>query len=499
MKLASVSRTLGIVALTIIASPMLRAQDPGWYLGGTAGKTESKLDDGQLIKGLLAPNATPGANTTEDRNTGWKAFVGYRFNRFFSLEGGYFELGKFDFASIATLPAGSLGGNVEIKGLNFDAVFTLPLTEKFSLFARAGANYADTRDSLSGTGSFVVTDPNPKKMDLNYKYGAGLQYDFTNSFGVRGEYERYRINEPIQGWGDIDFASVGLLFRFGRHRHATAVYTPAPEPYVAPAPAPEPVVVAAPMAVIPVPATTQQYCTVLDLTFDIDRDAIERDDKEKLAVVGTFLTKYPGTTAVIEGHTDNVGTPDHNLKLSLARAESVVTYLVNDLHIDRARLKAVGYGDANPLADNATEAGKRQNRRINAVIACVTDMEGLTVAPARTTVALNIEFDAKKDDVMPTYREELRKVANFMNAHPSVTATVEGHAGRMKVSAAEAMAISKRRAANVVTYLVDNFGIERSRLSAEGFGRTRRYAYGSSAEGRQENRRINIIINYPKQ
>jgi OOP family OmpA-OmpF porin len=68
----------------------------------------------------------------------------------------------------------------------------------------------------------------------------------------------------------------------------------------------------------------------------------------------------------------------------------------------------------------------------------------------------------------------------------------------MKEGNAEAMAISKRRAENVVTYLVDNFGIDRSRLSAQGFGKTRRYAYSTTAEGRQENRRINILINYPK-
>jgi len=59
------------------------------------------------------------------------------------------------------------------------------------------------------------------------------------------------------------------------------------------------------------------------------------------------------------------------------------------------------------------------------------------------------------------------------------------------------MEISKRRADNVVTYLVDNFGVERSRLTAEGFGKTRRYAYSDTKEGQQENRRVNIIINYP--
>ncbi len=49
-----------------------------------------------------------------------------------------------------------------------------------------------------------------------------------------------------------------------------------------------------------------------------------------------------------------------------------------------------------------------------------------------------------------------------------------------------------------MNYLVDNFGIDRSRLSAQGFGNDRRYSYNSTAEGQQENRRVNIIINYPR-
>jgi len=51
----------------------------------------------------------------------------------------------------------------------------------------------------------------------------------------------------------------------------------------------------------------------------------------------------------------------------------------------------------------------------------------------------------------------------------------------------------------VVNYLVDKCGIDRSRLAARGFGQGRRFAYNTSAEGQQENRRINVIINYPNQ
>lgn len=269
----------------------------------------------------------------------------------------------------------------------------------------------------------------------------------------------------------------------------------------------EPVAAAAPaMVVVPVKAQTQQYCSILDIQFEIKQDDIQREEKEKLAVVGTFMKKYPDTTAVIEGHTDNVGTNDDNMKLSQRRSESVVSYLVNDLHIAPSRLTAVGYGETRPIADNSTRAGQQMNRRIGAVIACATDIEGLKVVPARMTMAMEIDFDSYKSDIEPQYRNELAKVANFMKANPSVNATVEGHAGKFvgvgkekkKVSPGMAMNVSQLRAQNVVNYLVDNFDIARSRLSAEGFGQIRRVSYGTTLEGQQENRRINIIFSYPK-
>jgi len=208
------------------------------------------------------------------------------------------------------------------------------------------------------------------------------------------------------------------------------------------------------------------------------------------------MRKYPDTTAVIEGHTDEVGTTSDNMRLSQSRAESVVSYLVSR-GIARSRLQAVGYGETRPIADNRTEVGRRLNRRINAIIACATDIEGIELAPARITMAMEMEFDTNRAEVRPQYREELRKVANFMNANPGVTATVEGHTSNQQGTPAQAMQLSRRRAESVENYLANNFGIARSRLSAEGFGATRRFAYNTSAEGQQENRRINIILNYP--
>lgn len=276
----------------------------------------------------------------------------------------------------------------------------------------------------------------------------------------------------------------------------TAVPVPKPTPPSAPIVAAQPLPVVVPV-VVP-PSRTAQYCAIVDIRFEIDKDDILREEKEKLAVLTTFMNEYPDTTAVIEGHTDDVGTDEYNMKLSQRRADSVVNYMVGNNHIAASRLSAVGYGETRPLADNATEEGKRLNRRINAVIACVTDFEGLTVMPARMTMALLIEFDRNKADIRPEYTGDLRKVADFMKAHPGVTAAVEGHTGNLQGTPQLAMEIFQLRAQNVVNYLVDNFGITRSRLSVEGFGKSRRFAYNNSLEGQQENRRVNIIFNYPR-
>ena len=79
-----------------------------------------------------------------------------------------------------------------------------------------------------------------------------------------------------------------------------------------------------------------------------------------------------------------------------------------------------------------------------------------------------------------------------------MTATVEGHTGNLQGTPELAMEISQQRARNVVNTLVDNFGVARSRLTAEGFGQTRLVAYGTGLEGQQDNRRVNIIFTYPK-
>jgi len=489
MKSSKTSTTLGFAALAIFTAPLTVAADPGWYFGGNGGPSQSDVDEDRIAADLLAQGYTTTFMDDNERDTGFKVFGGYQFNQYFALESGYYDLGDFGYTSF-TVPQGTLHGVLGARGLNLDAVLSMPFTPKFSAFVRAGVAYSEVKGAFEGTGLVNVVEPNSESKDANYKFGVGLEYMFTQRFGMRLEGERYRIDDSVGNMGDIDLYSAGVLFRFGA---PPAVAMAAPPPPPAP---PPPVVVAPPVVVEPppvMPPQTDRYCSLLNFEFEINQDKVQLQEQEKLAVIGNFLTKYPQTTAVIEGHTDDVGTNEANQRLSERRANAVVSYLVRNLKVDRSRLTPVGYGETRPIADNSTDDGKRANRRIGAIVACATDIEGLYVRPARTTMALAIDFDALDTAVKPEYRNELRGLADFLKANPTVTATVEGHTGNLQASPEQAMKISQQRAENVVSYLVDNFGIARTRLTAEGFGQTRRFSYNP-----QDNRRVNVIVEYPR-
>ncbi len=102
----------------------------------------------------------------------------------------------------------------------------------------------------------------------------------------------------------------------------------------------------------------------LAVNFANNSATIEPQYHDELARVADFLKTYTDTRAEIEGHTDGRGARSYNISLSQRRADSVKNYLVNNYGVDASRLSAVGYGPDRPVADNATSAGRRENRRV---------------------------------------------------------------------------------------------------------------------------------------
>jgi outer membrane protein OmpA-like peptidoglycan-associated protein len=104
----------------------------------------------------------------------------------------------------------------------------------------------------------------------------------------------------------------------------------------------------------------------LYLNFETGSATIEPDSVAQLEKIAEMLRSSPELKVEVGGHTDNVGTPDSNQKLSEARAKSVVAAVVAK-GVAADRLTAKGYGQSSPLADNRTEEGRAKNRRVELV------------------------------------------------------------------------------------------------------------------------------------
>ena len=107
---------------------------------------------------------------------------------------------------------------------------------------------------------------------------------------------------------------------------------------------------------------------ILHVLFDFDKSSLTEADVKELRKAVTFVKKYPGAKTMVDGHTDSIGTDAYNMKLSERRAAAVKDYLIKEAGVDSLKIKAVGHGKADPVADNKTAEGRAENRRVEVSI-----------------------------------------------------------------------------------------------------------------------------------
>ncbi len=362
--------TFSIISCAIFSSQFAHANeewnnqewaDSAWYIGAGLGKSRANIDDERIIRGLTGRGATSVMFAADERDLGYKIFAGKQLNKYFALEAGYFDLGKFGFKADTT-PPGEFNGDVRFRGLNADLLAQLPLSERFSLLGRIGINYAKANAHFSGNRMFSLTDANPSQRKLNPKIGLGLEYKFTEALAVRGEMERYRVNDAVHNRGDVDLYSVSLVYKLGKPAPTERVVA-APEPKAAViAVAPPERVVETPAPAKPVPVS-EKVTFAAEALFDFDKSVVKPEGRLALDELLRKLKGMNTEVMVAVGHTDSIGTDVYNQKLSLRRAEAVKTYLIS-VGIEASRIYTEGKGETQPVADNNTAEGRSKNRRV---------------------------------------------------------------------------------------------------------------------------------------
>ena len=266
-----------------------------------------------------------------------------------------------------------------------------------------------------------------------------------------------------------------------------------------------------------------------------------------LMVVGEMIKNYPDTRFLIEGHTDNDGTPENNMRLSKLRAKTVARYLTEFKGIPEVNMKVEWYGETKSVTDNTTDEGKQRNRRVEIKVldAKLENMSrASTAAPVtpkkvetkptttpkveipspkaeipvlKTEVktpkestepssdvpkkapqdelnenASIITFKAGTDSMQRSGKRAISNVANVLKDNPAMKIKIIAHTDNGKYALTN-MELSEKMAKVVKDLLVAQ-GIDASRIITEALGDTKPKESNDTDVGRKSNRRIEFKV-----
>ena len=185
----------------------------GWYGGLRLGRTTENLGGG-AIDSALGNQGLAGASALDHRATGWGLFAGYQVNRNFALEGGYDQLGRFNYSSAVSSPAAdTVSGRFDAHAFDLSAVGILPIAPGWSAFGKAGIAYSEAKLDAGSTGAVAVSSQH--HWSTEPLLGGGISVDVTRNVFVRAEWDRFlHVGDSNTGRGDIDMYTVGVGYHF---------------------------------------------------------------------------------------------------------------------------------------------------------------------------------------------------------------------------------------------------------------------------------------------
>jgi OOP family OmpA-OmpF porin len=179
---------LGMASALAFAPPAM-AQDAGFYIGGAIGQADFQ-DACEDISAVFT--------SCDEKDSAWKVFGGFQFNRNLAIELAYGNLGE------VSVSGPGVSATVETTVWDLMAVGSFPIMDKLSVYGKLGLFRAD----LEGRSNVGVSADDS---ETGLTFGIGFRFDITRNLGVRTEWQRY--NE-VDGELDADVLSIGLLWRF---------------------------------------------------------------------------------------------------------------------------------------------------------------------------------------------------------------------------------------------------------------------------------------------
>ena len=359
---------LPVLSLSLAACGSLSL--PSFGGGGDSDFNRRVYGGLSALGSTIEPRSTdPDILVTESSGSGGSVTLGYDISNRFSMEGHYSDLGEAELTGGATIGYQVGGLSAIVYGLN--SYDNRSQREGFSLFGRLGVG------TMRNQGEGVDYE---RLNDAHMLAGLGLEYGLSNGLGVRAEYVAHET--------DAKYAQLGLIYRFGdadAQRSSTSIKTP--------------VTASVPALPTPTEITPSITSTTLDsdadgvpdtldncprtavglpvdgsgcdeftgaiegVQFESGSDVLTYSAQQKLGEVAQTLNRYPGVRVAVAAHTDNQGPAASNLQLSKRRAIAVARFLVEQ-GVAGSRLAPQAYGESQPVASNASAAGRASNRRV---------------------------------------------------------------------------------------------------------------------------------------
>ena len=325
----------GLMCLSVGATA--RDQGPqNFYFGGEVGKLWTD-DNRELSDAYMA-----GAN------------LGWRFHQNFAVEGGYSHLND-----ISVTNRRDADGDM----VRFDVVGYLGPYGDFLPFVSVGG------------GRFDFDDPADQNDQSFFSLGVGTRYWLTKGVDMTWSARYYRSSD--ESLDDLSM-QVGIAYHFGGSEPAkpaalTVVSLDELDSDGDGVPDVRDDCLNTPVGFKVGPdGCAQSFDDVesvdLDVKFKFDSAELAGDSRAALDEVAGFLKRHPKASVRVQGHTDSMGTDEYNLKLSVRRANAAKKYLTSKHKISAQRVSVEGFGEFQPIATNATETGRRMNRRVESNI-----------------------------------------------------------------------------------------------------------------------------------